>query len=107
MNLPQHKLDALLARHKAVEGELSAAPERDTYVKLSREFAELQPVVEAIKAYRETIGEIADLDTLIADAATDAEMRSLAASEKPALETRRETLGQNIRRALLPKDAMD
>src|SRR5437868_15008317 len=107
MLLPQAKLDALVARQKAVEAELSAAPERDTYVKLSREFAELQPVVESIKAYRDVEGEVADLDALIADPATDAEMRALAAAEKPSLEARREKLAQEIRLALIPKDAMD
>jgi peptide chain release factor 1 len=107
MNLPEAKLDALLARHKTVEAELSAGPERDTYVRLSREFAELSPVVEAIKRYRAIGSEIADLDALLNDPGTDAEMRALAASEKPALEARRETLAQDIRRALIPKDAMD
>jgi peptide chain release factor 1 len=107
MNLPEAKLDALLARHKTVEAELSAAPERDTYVRLSREFAELSPVVEAIKSYRAIGSEIDDLDALLNDPKTDAEMRALAASEKPALERKREQLAQDIRRALIPKDAMD
>ena len=107
MNLPEAKLDALLARHKSVEAELSGAPERDTYVKLSREFAELSPVVETIRRYRAIVGEIADLDALLADPATDREMRALAESEKPVLETKREALTQDIRRALIPKDAMD
>jgi len=105
--LPQSKLDALVARHKSVEGELSGAPERDTYVKLSREFAELSPVVEAIKNYRGIENEIADLDALLADPATDAEMRALAESERPALEQKRVQLAQDIRRSLIPKDAMD
>jgi peptide chain release factor 1 len=107
MNLPDAKLDALLARHKMIETELSSAPERDTYVKLSREFAELSPVVDGIKAYRGVGREIADLDALIADPATDPEMRALASAEKPALETKREALYQQVRLALIPKDAMD
>jgi peptide chain release factor 1 len=107
MNLPEQKLDALLARHKSVEAELSGAPERDTYVKLSREFAELSPVVDSIRAYRGAGSEIADLDALIADPATDAEMRALAAAERPALSEKREMLAQQLRLALLPKDAMD
>jgi peptide chain release factor 1 len=107
MNLPQTKLDALVARHKAVEGELAGAPERDTYVKLSREFAELSPLVESIKTYRGIESEIADIDALIADPSTDTEMRALATAEKPALESRREALTQQIRLALIPKDAMD
>jgi peptide chain release factor 1 len=105
--LPESKLDALLARHKTVETELSAAPERDTYVKLSREFAELSPVVESIKAYRGIVAEIADLDAMLADPKTDADMRDLAFSEKPALEARLADMESEIKRALIPKDAMD
>jgi peptide chain release factor 1 len=107
MMLPQSRLDALIARHRTVESELSAAPERDAYVRLSREFAELSPLVASIQTYRAIENEIADLDALLADSATDPEMRALAAAEKPTLEARRETLAQDIRRALIPKDAMD
>jgi peptide chain release factor 1 len=105
--LPQHKLDALLARHATVESELSRQVTTENYVRLSREFAELGPVVDLIKAYRSVAAEIADLETLLEDPATDADMRALAAGEKPALETRRQALEQQIRLALLPKDAMD
>ena len=107
MMLPEHRLDALVARLKTVEDDLAAGPDRETYVKLSREFAELRPVVETIRSYRATMSEIADLDALLADPATDREMRALAESEKPALEQKREALTQDIRRALIPKDAMD
>jgi peptide chain release factor 1 len=105
--LPEQKLDTLLARYRMVESELASQLTPTTYVRLSREFAELGPVVAAINAYREVIDELAGLEQLIADAATDAEMRALAASEKPALEQRRAELEQKIRLALLPKDAMD
>ena len=105
--LPQHRLDALLARHELVESELATNLSRDDYVKLSREFSELGPVIEAIKAYRAVSAEIADLEALAADAATDAEMRKLADAEKPALQARRDKLEQQIQLALIPKDAMD
>jgi peptide chain release factor 1 len=105
--LPEQKLDALIARHHAVEAELSTQVSPDTYVKLSREFAELGPIIETIKAYRSVAAEIDDLNALIADPSTDAEMRSMASGEKPALEERRAALEQQIRLALLPKDAMD
>ena len=45
--LPEQKLDALLTRHKAIESELSSQLAPETFVKLSREFAELEPVVDA------------------------------------------------------------
>jgi peptide chain release factor 1 len=105
--LPEQKLDALLERHQMVESELASQLTPANYVRLSREFAELGPVIEAIKAYREVTDEIAGLETLLDDASTDAEMRALAAGEKPALEQRRAALEQQIRLALLPKDAMD
>jgi peptide chain release factor 1 len=105
--LPQHRLDALLARHSLVESELATNLGRDDYVKLSREFSELGPVVEAIKAYRAVSAEIADLDALIADASNDAEMRKLAETEKPGLLARRDKLEHQICLALIPKDAMD
>ncbi|MGA8321755.1 MAG: peptide chain release factor 1 [Xanthobacteraceae bacterium] len=105
--LPDQKLNALVARHALLERELSSVLPPETYVKLSREFAELAPVVDAVKSYRAAQRELGDLTGLIADPATDAEMRSIAESEKPELETRRIALEQRLRIALLPKDAMD
>jgi len=105
--IPEPKLDALVARHQAVERELASPVTPETYVKLSREFAELAPIVETVKDYRAVVAEIAGLDALIADAATDAEMRAMAASEKPQLDQRRAALERELRLALVPKDAMD
>ena len=105
--LPQQKLDALLNRHAMVESELATSLATETYVKLSREFAELGPVIEAIKAYRAVTTEISDLDALIADPKTDVEMRRMAEGEKPALNAKRDRLEHQIQLALIPKDAMD
>ena len=105
--LPQQKLDALLARHALVESELATGLSTDAYVKLSREFSELGPVVEAIKAYRDADKEIAELSALVDDPKSDAEMRKLADAERHDLQERREKLAEQIRLSLLPKDAMD
>jgi peptide chain release factor 1 len=105
--LPEQKLDALLARHNAVESDLASQVPPDVYVKLSREFAELDPIVSAIKRYRAIRAEIAGLDVLIADSATDAEMHAMANAERPLLEQQQAALEQEIKLALLPKDAMD
>jgi peptide chain release factor 1 len=105
--LPDQKLNALVARHAALERDLAAALAPDTYVKLSREFAELAPVVEAVKSYRAAQNELEGVTGLLDDPATDAEMRSIAEAEKPQLEARRAALEQELRLALLPKDAMD
>jgi peptide chain release factor 1 len=105
--LPEQKLDALVTRHKTVERELANPMAPETYVKLSREFAELAPIVAAVQSYRGILAEIEGLDGLIADAATDAEMRAMALSERPELEQKRAALERQIKLALLPKDAMD
>jgi peptide chain release factor 1 len=105
--LPDQKLNALIGRHAALERDLSTALPAETYVKLSREFAELAPVVAAVKSYRAAKNELDGLSSLIADPSTDAEMRSIAEAEKPELEARRAALEQQLRLALLPKDAMD
>src|SRR3989442_7869751 len=105
--IPEPKLDALVARHQAVERELASPVTPEIYVKLSREFAELAPIVETVKDYRSIVAEIAGLQAMLEDPATDAEMRQMAAAEKPALESRRAALEQRIKLVLIPKDAMD
>jgi peptide chain release factor 1 len=105
--LPDQKLNALIARHAALERDLTTAVPPETYVKLSREFAELAPVVEAVKSYRAAQSELDGVTSLLEDPATDGEMRSIAEAEKPQLEARWSALEQRLRLALLPKDAMD
>jgi peptide chain release factor 1 len=105
--LPEQKLDALLTRHAAVEAELSRQLPAETFVKLSREFAEIDPVVGRIKAYREVAAEVADLEALIADPKTEAAMREMADDERRTLADKRERMVEELRLSLLPKDAMD
>ncbi len=105
--LPESKLDTLLARHAEVEAELSSQLAGDAFVRLSREFAELSPIVETVKNYRAVANEIADLESMKADPATDADMRQIAEAELLDLQARRDKLEQDIRVHLIPKDAMD
>ncbi len=105
--LPEAKLDTLLARHASLESELLGQVNSETYVRITRELSELRPVVDAVKAYCFTKREIADLDVMIADSKTDPDMRAMANSERLQLEAKRDELAQDIRLALLPKDAMD
>src|SRR5467141_579371 len=105
--LPETKLDIMLARHASLEAELSRPLGADTFVKLTRELAEIAPVVEKVKAYRNAVADLADLDAIIADPATELDLRAVAAEEKPVVEVRRVALAHDIRLALIPKDAMD
>ncbi len=97
----------MITRHAAIERELAGAPDRETFVRLSRELAELQPLVDSVRSYRAAAAELAGLEALIADPATEPEMRALAQEEKPALAGRRDDLELAVRLALIPKDAAD
>ena len=103
--LPDQKLEALVARHAALQAELSGQTTPETYVRLSREFSELSPVVERVVAYRSARAELAGVEAMIAD--RDSEMRAMAEAERPALQERIAGLEKELRIALLPKDAMD
>jgi peptide chain release factor 1 len=107
MSLPETKLDVLLAHHASLESQLQGQLGAETFVRLSRELAELNPLIDAVKSYRAAVAELAGIDAMLGDAATDAEMREMAETEREALVARIDELAQQIRVALLPKDAMD
>ncbi|GGI28030.1 peptide chain release factor 1 [Bradyrhizobium guangdongense] len=106
-SLPEAKLDVLLAHHASLEAESLGQLSSERYVQVTRELAEITPLIEAVKTYRSAVKELADTVALIADPATDAEMRSMAEAERDELNPKIEDLVQKIRVALLPKDAMD
>ena len=100
------RLDSILARHEELEALMSEAGGAD-YAELAREYAELGPVVEKIRAYRRALEEKGELEELLADAATEPEMRKLAEEELAALDERLPELEKAVRLALLPRDAAD
>ncbi|WP_026608260.1 peptide chain release factor 1 [Methylocapsa acidiphila] len=105
--LPQDKLDLILRRHDEISARLAGAPEAAVYVALSRELAGLEEVVRAIREFRTQAQEVAGLEAMLADPATDAEMRGLAEEELREAEGRLAALERDLQLALLPKDAAD
>ena len=98
--LPEAKLDILLAHHASLEAELLGQVNSEKYVQITRELAELNPLIDAVKAYRAARAEIADAEQLLADSATDAEMRSMAEAELETLQARvRRTVAEDPRGA--------
>ena len=105
--LPDARLDQLLALHAEIEHALSGTPDPDSFVRLSREFADLSPLIASVKALRSAQREHADARALADDPASDRDMAALAEEEADALGKRIEALTHEVRLALLPKDAMD
>ena len=101
------KLDVVLDRFAVLEARMAAGAEGGDYVRLARDHAELEPVVARIRALRAAQAELAGAEHLLADPATDAEMRELATVERDDLRGRVDALDREVRTALLPKDAAD
>ncbi len=80
-----------------------AAADMDGYRRLSREHAELAPIVEHYHAYRQIEADIAAAQEM----AADPEMRAFAEEEIVAGKTRLETAGLELQKLLLPRDPND
>jgi peptide chain release factor 1 len=105
--IPAMKLDKLVSRWETVQGTIAAGADQDTYVRLSREFAELDPIVATITALRSTISERDELQQLIDDPAAEKDMAALAVDELETLEVKIDELEQQLKVQLLPKDVAD
>jgi len=105
--IPKEKLDRLVERWEVIQSQLSSGPDQDTFVKLSKEFAELDPIVAIVRELRETEEELQGLQSIIDDPASDKEMVELAYDDLPAVQSRFDELVRKARLSLLPKDAAD
>ncbi len=103
--LPAEKLDALLHRFETVEGEMAANPDPETYVKLSKEYSDLQPYVDKIREFKSAQTDLEGVVEILASG--DKEMAEMAEMERDELKEKIEELTQEIRLMLLPKDEAD
>ena len=107
INLPRDRMDQVVKRFEMLEAQMSAGPAADAYVKMASEYAEIQDMVAKVRSLRLAEHEQADLEAMLADKGTDAEMRDLAEADLPAVKERIEALQQDIQILLLPRDAAD
>ena len=105
--LPHSKLDLVLRRHEEIAARLAEGLDGPTFVALSREMAETEELVGAVRAYRTAEANRAGVDAMLADPALDAEMRELAEAERDEADAGIAALERQIRLALLPRDAAD
>ena len=86
-----------------------ARPDLDAteFVKLSKEYAELEPVVRAARALSTLNTEMADLESLLSSGEADAEMRALANEELQDLRAQLPAAQRALALQLLPKDGAD
>jgi peptide chain release factor 1 len=105
--IPAEKLDKLVSRWATVQGTLASGTDQETYVRLSREFAELDPIVATINSLRSALRERKGLQQLIDDPASETDVAALAEEEIGPLDVKIEELERQLKLQLLPKDAAD
>jgi peptide chain release factor 1 len=101
--LPEDRLVQIVQRFEFLEAQLNAGPAPDQIARISREYAELKPVVEQIARWQAARDGLAEAEAMLADP----EMRELAEDELTRLRDEMPVLEQALRIALLPKDAAD
>src|SRR3954454_7082794 len=99
------KMTSLERRHEEVSA-LLGTPEvinkRAEFLKLSREHADLEPLVAAWKAYGKLVRDLANAKQML-EAESDAELREMAREEAKGLEEQRGKAEQDLKILLLPK----
>jgi peptide chain release factor 1 len=75
--------------------------------KVSKERAELEPVVKKYEAYEKILKGIKDSEEILAESDTEPELKELAEEELKELQEKEEELKEELRVLLLPKDPND
>ncbi|MGH1369046.1 MAG: peptide chain release factor 1 [Maritimibacter sp.] len=96
-------LAQITQRFEFLEAKMSEGLSGDEIAKIGREYAELKPVVDEVKAYQRLVEDIAEAEAML----DDPDMRELAEEELPHLRERLPEMEQAMRLSLLPKDAAD
>jgi peptide chain release factor 1 len=100
------KLTGIIERFDEIETQLSAVgDDYTTAIELSKERAELEPVVTLARDYQQTRAKIDETENLLD--AEDEEMRALAEMELESLREKRDQLESQLKSMLVPKDPRD
>ncbi|MBI2381472.1 MAG: peptide chain release factor 1 [Gammaproteobacteria bacterium] len=102
------KLEALVERHQEIAhllAEPKVAGDQERFRSLSKEYAQLQDVVDGFTAFCAAHEELDSLDAMLKD--SDAELRELAQAELPEAKARLERMDLAMQKMLLPKDPND
>jgi peptide chain release factor 1 len=104
----RNKLEALKDRFDELEALLSDAEiiaNQDRFRELSKEYAELEPVVKSFRRFHESQDSLLEVRELLKDG--DEEIRAMAEEEVAGLEAELQELELNLQKLLLPKDSKD
>ena len=103
--IPLEKLDRIIQRFATVEhGMSSGALNGEAFVKLSKEYAELEPTARKALELRKAYAEQHDLEDMLK---AGGELAEMAEAERPVIAGKIKRMEQEVRILLLPKDSAD
>ncbi len=103
------KLEVIKNRWEEIAEQMndpSVMADMKHFVKLNKDYKELEPVVQAYKEYKNLLSNIDNAREII-ETETDPEFKEMARAELDELLPQRESLEENIRMLLIPKDPQD
>ena len=103
------KLEGVFERYQEVERLLSdpaVASNQENYVKLNKEYKNLEPIIIAYKEFKNIIENIESSKIMLHEE-DDSEMKQMAKDEIETLTERKKELEEEIKILLLPKDPED
>lgn len=102
------KLTKLKEHHHSLGERLaSGTVAAQEFAKLSKEYSDLEPIVETINQLENAKSEFADLKEMLGDSGLDQEMREMAQADFDALKEKLPQYEEELKILLLPKDADD
>lgn len=104
------ELESIEEKHRQLTlslGDPGVIADPKKFREVSRERAELDPLVRKLEEYRKVRRAISDSEEILAEAEAEEDWRALAASELRRLEIEAEALEKALRVLLLPKDPFD
>ena len=104
------KLDGLVARFEEVSTLItdpSVIADQQRYVRLTKEYKELEDLMNARKEYANLLGNLQESKDILLGGEDDPEMREMAREEVALCETRIPQLEEEIKLMLVPKDPED
>ncbi|MEG3638159.1 peptide chain release factor 1 [Magnetococcus sp. PR-3] len=106
----EEKLESLTNRHAELSSHLAdpaTVSDAKKFAAYSKEFSDLEPVVEAWQSHQTLTEQMADAEQMLAEAGDDPDMRQMAKEERETLKTQLEESHKNLQLMLLPKDPND
>ena len=106
--IPSEKVEALVAKHNNLEKELSTGTiDSKTFAQKSKEYSDLGGIILYAREYLKFDDDKKDLEQILQDKGSDAEMRTLAEKELDSLKKKKIDYTNKLKIFLLPKDEDD